>query len=57
MKDVTDEERASFGLAPFVVPETLSERPEREERPDRGGYRGGGGGGNRGGRGGGRDRY
>ncbi len=58
MKDVTDEERASFGLAPFVVPETLSERPEREERPDRGG-RGGGGGyrGGGGGRGGGRDRY
>jgi polyribonucleotide nucleotidyltransferase len=57
MKDVTDEERASFGLAPFVVPKTLSERPEREERPDRGGFRGGGGGGNRGGRGGGRERY
>jgi polyribonucleotide nucleotidyltransferase len=64
MRDITDEQRAEFGLPPFVEPETLSPRPEREERPrggDRGG-RGGGGGfrgdrGPRGGGGGGRDRY
>jgi polyribonucleotide nucleotidyltransferase len=57
MRDITNEQRAEYGLPPFVEPETLSERPEREERP-RGGDRGGRGGGDRGGRGGGgRPRY
>ncbi len=59
MKDISDEQRASFGLPPLVAPAVLSERPEREERPDRGGRGGGGyrGGGGRDRDRGGRDRY
>ena len=53
MRGITDEQRAEFGLDPFVIPDNLDEYVPAPAPPRReGGYnRGGGGGGDRGSRG------